>query len=62
MKIPFHLDFQISKNRYREEVRGSIILHTLKIGSLNVRGCGVAEKMEEIGRMFVSRELEFTCS
>ena len=37
---------------------GSDFTRTLKIISLNVRGCGAVEKMEEIGRMFVNRKID----
>ena len=31
---------------------------TLRVGSLNVHGCGAEGKMEEIGRLFDSRKMD----
>ena len=53
------LKFLLSRNRHGVEGEG-MVKHprTLRLGSLNVRGCGLEGRMEEIGSMFERRRID----
>ena len=56
---PSPLKFLLSRNRHGAEGEGMVKRpRTLRLGSLNVRGCGVEGRMEEIGSMFERRRMD----
>ena len=56
---PSLLKFLISRNKHGAEGVGMVKRpRTLSLGSLNVCGCGVKRRMEEIGIIFERRRMD----